>query len=350
MNGEDATSAGVTGAAACTRAGAGTDEDVNTYTGAISCAAGTLAANNYSFGTGTPADFTINKRTAHVVVTVADKVYDRTTSADVLTAILTNRRTGEGETEVDFDGTPAAEFATNSAGVNKPVNITGITGISGTKACELRLRDRPGDGRHQPEAVDASFTAADKVYNGVTAATVTSRSVDAADVINPDVVTLVGGSANFNNPNVGSGKPVTLTGASLTNPNYTIGTLATDTANITERNVTGSFTAADKDFDGTTAAQITGRSLINAVPGDAVSLDRRHRDLQQPGSRQRQDRHRAPASRSAARTRATTASPGISTTTADIQRDPGGNTPPPKDVKKDAEKALGGKSRSSRST
>jgi hypothetical protein len=33
---------------------------------------------------------------------------------------------------------------------------------------------------------------------------------------------------------------------------------------------------------------------------------------------------------------------GVNTTTADIRREPGGSTPPPKDVKKDAENALGG--------
>ena len=41
---------------------------------------------------------------------------------------------------------------------------------------------------------------------------------------------------------------------------------------VAAKSLTGSFTAANKFYDGTTAATITGRSLSGAIAGDDVSL------------------------------------------------------------------------------
>ena len=59
VNGEDDTV--VTGTASCSRSNP-LVEDVGTYTDVISCAQGTLDADNYSFAAGDAADFTINKK------------------------------------------------------------------------------------------------------------------------------------------------------------------------------------------------------------------------------------------------------------------------------------------------
>jgi hypothetical protein len=95
--------------------------------------------------------------------------------------------------------------------------------------------------------------------------------------VGTDDVSLSGGTAAFASPNAGNNKTVTLTGAALDPTgadvaNYTLGSVATDTANITKKSVTGSFTAADKDYDGTTAATITSRSLTGVISGDDVDL------------------------------------------------------------------------------
>jgi hypothetical protein len=90
-----------------------------------------------------------------------------------------------------------------------------------------------------------------------------------------DDVTLSGGSASFADKNVGSDKTVTASGFSLSGDdkaNYALGTIGTATASITKRSVTGSFTAADKVYDGTAAASITGRSLSGVVGEDDVTL------------------------------------------------------------------------------
>jgi hypothetical protein len=94
-------------------------------------------------------------------------------------------------------------------------------------------------------------------------------------VIAPDVVNLTGGTAAFADKNVGTNKTVTLTGATLTGTdagNYVLDSVATTTASITAKHITGSFTAQDKQYDGTTAATVQTGSLNGAIAGDAVYL------------------------------------------------------------------------------
>jgi hypothetical protein len=68
---------------------------------------------------------------------------------------------------------------------------------------------------------------------------------------------------------------VTLTGSTLTGAdvaNYVLDSVGTTTADITALHITGSFTASNKTYDGTTAASVLTRSLNSAIAGDMVSL------------------------------------------------------------------------------
>jgi hypothetical protein len=79
-----------------------------------------------------------------------------------------------------------------------------------------------------------SFTAANKKYDGTVSASVTGRSV--VGKIGSDDVILSGGTATFADENIGTGKTVTLTGASLVGTaagNYTLVNVSTTIANIT---------------------------------------------------------------------------------------------------------------------
>src|SRR5207244_643316 len=72
-----------------------------------------------------------------------------------------------------------------------------------------------------------------------------------------------------------TGKTVTLTGATLAGADagdYSLSSVATTTADISAKSITGNFTAADKVYDRTTAATVLTRSLNDTVAGDAVSL------------------------------------------------------------------------------
>ena len=94
-------------------------------------------------------------------------------------------------------------------------------------------------------------------------------------MVTGDIVSLSGGTATFGSKNVGTGKTVTLSGATLTGTdagNYNLTSVGTTTADIATIAVSGSFTASDKVYDGTTVATVTGRSLTGVLAGDVVSL------------------------------------------------------------------------------
>ncbi len=81
-----------------------------------------------------------------------------------------------------------------------------------------------------------SFTAADKDFDGTTAATITSRSL--SGVLGSDDVSLVGGTAAFGNANPGVDKFVSGTGFSLGGSdagNYALSSVDTTTATIRQR-------------------------------------------------------------------------------------------------------------------
>ena len=80
---------------------------------------------------------------------------------------------------------------------------------------------------------------------------------------------LVGGNATFANKNVGTGKVVTLTGATLDGTdknNYILDFVATSTANITKRDLTVTATGVNKVYDGTITATVSLSD--NRISGD----------------------------------------------------------------------------------
>ncbi|RYX88592.1 MAG: filamentous hemagglutinin N-terminal domain-containing protein [Comamonadaceae bacterium] len=116
--------------------------------------------------------------------------------------------------------------------------------------------------------------ANNKVYDGNTAAVLAFRGTPNDDV--GGVVSLNGGTANFNDRNVGTGKAVTYAGYSVggVNPGrFELfgGGAGTVQANITPLAITGGITAADKVYDGNTSATITGYTLAGVLAGDVVN-------------------------------------------------------------------------------
>src|SRR5439155_13676841 len=121
--------------------------------------------------------------------------------------------------------------------------------------------------------ITGSFTAQGKQYDGNNSATVLTRTLNGA--VTGDDVHLTGGAATFSDKNVGTGKTVTLTGATLTGAaanNYVLDSVSTTTASITAKHITGSFTAQNKQYDGGTSATVLTRSLNGVISGDVVTL------------------------------------------------------------------------------
>ncbi len=201
--------------------------------------------------------------------TAADKVYDREIAAVVLTRSLVGAILGDA---VELNG-GAASFADKTVATGKVVTLTGAA-LSGLDAGNYVL-DSVATTTASITAlhVTGAFTAGNKVYDGTTDASVLTRSLVGA--ISGDAVELTGGTAAFADKTVGTGKVVTLSGAALSGAdagNYVLDSVATTTASITALHITGSFTAADKVYDGNAAATVLTRSLTGVLAGDAVEL------------------------------------------------------------------------------
>lgn len=122
----------------------------------------------------------------------------------------------------------------------------------------------------------SGLTGTNKVYDRTTTATLGGTAA-LVGVITGDVVSLSGTPvANFNTKDVGTGKPITVSGYSLSGADagkYTLSQPTGLTANITKKalTVTGA-TAQNKVWDGTTAATITGATLVGVISPDVVSV------------------------------------------------------------------------------
>jgi len=136
---------------------------------------------------------------------------------------------------ISSSGTPYA-ISSNLGGLG--YNLTGPS--SGTLAVSQKALTLSG------------FAAnASKVYDGTTTATI-SNAGSLLGVITSDLVSVSNGGATFDNPNAGTGKTVTLNGVALAgadSANYSVASTATNTANVTAKQLT---LTSSKVYDGTT--------------------------------------------------------------------------------------------------
>ena len=130
----------------------------------------------------------------------------------------------------------------------------------------------------QKDVTITGLGAANKVYDGNDTATVTGTAAVAGKVGSDDV-TVTGGTATFDNKNVGAGKTVTFGG-------YGLGGTAAGNYNLTAQpaSVTAEITAKEVTVTGITAANrsyekdnlevaLTGGTLSVVISGDAVNVD-----------------------------------------------------------------------------
>ena len=213
----------------------------------------------------------VNQKELTGAFTASNKVYDGNSNATISGRSLTGK---VGTDDVNLAG-GTATFADKNVGNGKTVTGSGFT-LTGTKADNYTLaaNSLSTTANITKKDVAGSFTTSNKVYDGNTDATANDRSL--SGVIQGDVVSLSGGTASFANKDVGTDKDVTLTGATLAGTdagNYNLTSVGGAKANITAKELTGSFTASNKTYDGDTSASISGRSLGSGkVTGDGVSL------------------------------------------------------------------------------
>ena len=130
--------------------------------------------------------------------------------------------------------------------------------------------------------VSSGLLANNKVYDGTTAATISSNNVVLSGVIAGDTANVKlstnGYTATFASVAVGSGKTVTVSGLTLTgsaSSNYSL-TQPSLIANITAATVTitSGITANNKVYDGTTAATISSNNVVlsGVIAGDTANV------------------------------------------------------------------------------
>ena len=237
-----------------------------------------LTANNgnYTFvqAAGNAAALTINALPVNLTGT---RSYDGTTAAAAGILSVANKVGSDNVTVASGSGTLAGANVGSEA-----ITSFATLALGGTAAGNYTLAGASGSVNITVSAVALTVTnlpALDQVYDGTTNATLNATNAGLAGVLNGDDVTLVSSNAAayFADKNVGTDKPVTVTGLALGGAaaaNYTLADPTNVTANVTAAELTVSgVTAASKVYDATTNAELNGATILNGVvSGDDVSL------------------------------------------------------------------------------
>ena len=230
----------------------------------------TLGANaNYILGNaGGTGD--IAARALSGAVTANNKTYDGTASATIVARSLSGAIAGD---DVSYTG-GSATFADKNAATGKAVTVSGL-GLAGADAGNYTVNTSASTTADILKlGITGTVTANNKTYDGTASATIASRTL--SGFIVGDTVSYTGSSATFADKNAATGKTVTASGLGLAGAdagNYTVNTSATTTASIAQKNltVTGAI-AANKVYDGTTIAAVSGAALSGTIAGDSIAL------------------------------------------------------------------------------
>jgi hypothetical protein len=186
-------------------------------------------AGNYAYKIAAVATADITPRSLAIRFNGGNKIYDGKLAA---TVIPSDDRVSGDVLTVNYS---SALFLDKNVAIAKPVNVAGIS-VTGPDAGNYTYKDATttaADITPRPLHFVCAGTG-NKVYDGKVTATLTCTD----DRIPGDVFTINYGSATFADKNVGSAKPVTLTGITVTGPdggNYAFKDMGSTTADITNR-------------------------------------------------------------------------------------------------------------------
>jgi hypothetical protein len=212
-------------------------------------------------------------------ITADNKVYDQNTTATVQTASanLSGIVAGDNLSINSVTGV----FDNKNVGTGKTVTLTST--YTGSDINNYSITDQAtATANITAKALTATgFTAANKVYDNNTNATVSSSAATSSDIISGDNVTVSANSAGtFADKNVNNGINVSVSGVTLGGAdagNYSLtSTNAATTADITKRSLSLFVSAASREYDGTNAITLlgTGAATLQGVLGtDVVDLN-----------------------------------------------------------------------------
>lgn len=231
-------------------------------------------AGNYVLGSAsavTTAD--IEQAALSAEVTVADKVYDNTTTG-VITLITPVGLVG-GETVTINGG--AAAFDTEHVGVGKTVTVTGLNLVADAVSANYLFTDTDSTTASitaRPITVTAQSNA--KVYDGLTTS-VTLPTVTSGTIVSPDTAEF---TQTYDTANVGTGKTLTASGVvndGNNGDNYQVTFVASAAGSISQAPLTitaDDLTKVYGDANPTATATYTGfvNGETSSVLDTAVTL------------------------------------------------------------------------------
>ncbi|MDP3779401.1 MAG: YDG domain-containing protein, partial [bacterium] len=224
------------------------------------------AGDNYTL-TFVPGTFEVTQRTLIVTATGINKVYDSSTTA---TVTLSDDRVDGDDIILGYTAT----FSDKNVANDKIVSVSSISITGGTDAGNYTLGNTTAATTADitSKLLIVSFTTdANKTYNGSVTAAITGRSL--VGVIGVEDVDVTGGSATFEDKDIGLNRTVTATGFALTGDdagNYIIGTINTTTGNVNPRPITITAVTDDRTYDGTTGSDETPVVTSSFSPPVAV--------------------------------------------------------------------------------
>jgi len=223
--------------------------------GSYTIAASGLTSGNYDI-TYTGGTLTIDRAALTLSTTDVRKTYDGTTAADGSAVVVAGQLFGSDS----LDGGSFA-FTDKNAGSGKTVTVSDVIVDDGNNGGNYTVTYADNTNSTIDRATITAvtgLTAADKTYDGTTAAVLDISGAGLTGMIAGDDLGIANASGAFGDKNAGAGKAVTISGLALAGAdagNYILDSASTvATANIHKATLTLSTADLRKTYDGTTAA------------------------------------------------------------------------------------------------
>ena len=227
-------------------------------------AIGGADVGNYTFSLSAPVTANITKKSLGLELTgTATRVYDGTSSLGFTGYTVSPTGVISGDTVVADTGSITG-FIDKNVGSNKAVSFTGFT-INGADVANYELVS--GSAVTNASITKATIssvsgiTAATKVYDATTAATLTTTGASFNGMFGGDNLGVATATGAFENKNAGTGKTINISGITLNGTdagNYLLAdATATATANITQKALAITYTGVNKTYDALTDATVT---------------------------------------------------------------------------------------------
>ncbi len=231
---------------------------------------------------------TINQRTVTVTnVSASNKTYDGNTSATLSFGSPSLLGVVGIETVTLNTVSAVGTFDNKNVGANKLVTVTGLS-IGGADVANYVLSSAAvtTTASIEPKVLTVTgITANDKVYDGTTQASLNTGSAALVGVVTGEAVSLDAGSAvgNFGSKNIGTDKPVTVSGLTISGTgagNYTLtqpttsASITPATASVTPADVTKTLGSPDPPLTGTLTGFFASDNVIatySRTPGETVA-------------------------------------------------------------------------------